>query len=430
MRRAAVRLPATSVSGSRMTNSSPPWRNARSTSRTTPAHPPGELDQHLVADPMAVPVVDGLEVVQVEDEHAEVTAEPGGPLGLPTHRLPQMAQVAQAGERVGDRQSLGLLQVAEDPVEPRARAGRSRRDPGHPRARRQVAGRRPVDRARRAGSAAGWPCRPATTRATRQTSSAVDDHGDDRRRVPTPRGARRRGCAPTGRRPTSSAGATGRPAAAARDARNASSTGRTAYAYPASSPLGPVHRRPGGQPADLPGRHRSPAGSTPQIAHGPGASDGLTSTGSRADGGRQRQPLGRDQQVIALAPRPPAAGPLRPVRDPSAPAASGGGQQRAADEQRAQQDHEEGAREPRAQRHLCLPPSPSCDAVLTNRVTSGKDVARPQTCPSRTSARRRWPVGGPCRPADRDRADRAIAATAAARRRRPAGPGRCAPTPR
>ena len=58
IRRAAVKLPAMSVSGSRMTNSSPPGRKARSTSTDGPPEPSRELDQHRIAGPVAVPVID------------------------------------------------------------------------------------------------------------------------------------------------------------------------------------------------------------------------------------------------------------------------------------------------------------------------------------------------------------------------------------
>ena len=73
------------------------------------AHPAGQLDQHRVADLVAVLVVDGLEPVEVEHQRGERPAEPGRALDLVAEADREVAVVPQAGQRVGQRQPLRLL---------------------------------------------------------------------------------------------------------------------------------------------------------------------------------------------------------------------------------------------------------------------------------------------------------------------------------
>ena len=68
--RPGARRPRTSLSGARTQNSSPPRRTSVSWSRTARCERPRDLAQDLVAGLMAEAVVDALEAVEVEREHA------------------------------------------------------------------------------------------------------------------------------------------------------------------------------------------------------------------------------------------------------------------------------------------------------------------------------------------------------------------------
>ena len=100
--------------GSRSTNSSPPQRPARSDSRSVAAEDGGELAQDVVADGVAVHVVDGLEVVEVGEDERERRAEPARRARSPRESASsQPAPVRDAGEPVDERLPL------DDPVQPR-----------------------------------------------------------------------------------------------------------------------------------------------------------------------------------------------------------------------------------------------------------------------------------------------------------------------
>ena len=76
----------------------------------------GDVPQHLVADAMPVPVVDPLEVVDVDHDAGErvVVALRAAPLGF--ERGEEAAAVHAAGQRVGRRQRLELLVLPVDLV--------------------------------------------------------------------------------------------------------------------------------------------------------------------------------------------------------------------------------------------------------------------------------------------------------------------------
>ena len=72
--------------------------------------PRGGLGEHAVADRMAVLVVDGLEVVEVDDDEAERAAARGEAVGLLAQALGERALVEQARQAVavGGADELGL----------------------------------------------------------------------------------------------------------------------------------------------------------------------------------------------------------------------------------------------------------------------------------------------------------------------------------
>src|SRR5919106_3528386 len=70
--------------------------------------PAPELDQHLVAPLVAEAIVDQLEVVDVQHEQGQDAAEAAGALDLLLEAAFEVAVVPGPGERVGDRQPLGL----------------------------------------------------------------------------------------------------------------------------------------------------------------------------------------------------------------------------------------------------------------------------------------------------------------------------------
>src|SRR6476659_10136416 len=72
-------------------------------------HPVLELAEHAVTSGVAGPVVDQLEVVEVQHQHGERSVEPGGPLDLAGQAHRQVAEVPQPGEGVGGRQPLRLV---------------------------------------------------------------------------------------------------------------------------------------------------------------------------------------------------------------------------------------------------------------------------------------------------------------------------------
>ena len=84
-------------------NSSPPNRAAMSAPRTLVVQPPRELDQHLVARRVAEAVVDGLEVVEVEEDHRRRPAvAPAAGDRLP-HLLGEHRAVGEPGDGIVER---------------------------------------------------------------------------------------------------------------------------------------------------------------------------------------------------------------------------------------------------------------------------------------------------------------------------------------
>ncbi len=69
--------------------------------------PVREIDQHRIADCMAMVVVDRLEVVEVDRDQRQRLAEALGALDLDPGQLGEGAPVGQAGQRVGARLVLG-----------------------------------------------------------------------------------------------------------------------------------------------------------------------------------------------------------------------------------------------------------------------------------------------------------------------------------
>ena len=116
---------------------------------------------------MAVGVVDRLEPVDVEHEHAERVPEAGGPLHLAGEHRRQVPEVVDPGERVGDRQPLDLL-VVLDVGQRGARVGGQRAD--RLEGDRVVAGRARRRGRRRPRRAAGSCC-PAGRRGRGRASS-------------------------------------------------------------------------------------------------------------------------------------------------------------------------------------------------------------------------------------------------------------------
>ncbi len=213
------RRPRASVSGSSTTNSSPPCRNARSTSRISARI--RRANSASTASPAACPYVSltSLKRSRSSASTREHPAEPAGPLDLAAERLAQVAVVPQPGQRVGQRQPLRLLVhphvvhrdrglpgegpqgdqvgvvelVGAEPVVERQHAERGRQRAGHA---------PPVARARRRArrrTSADAPARAAangTATYVRQRGSCRDSAGPSRSTRPrrgTPvRGDRRR----------------------------------------------------------------------------------------------------------------------------------------------------------------------------------------------------------------------------------------------
>jgi hypothetical protein len=68
---------------------------------------PGRCDEQLVADGVAVAVVDQLEAVQVEEQHADRVADAGGPGELVPQPFVQRLPVAQPGQLVAEGELAG-----------------------------------------------------------------------------------------------------------------------------------------------------------------------------------------------------------------------------------------------------------------------------------------------------------------------------------
>ena len=94
-------------------SSSPPYRAARSDSRAASRGSGGDGAQHLVAGDVTEPVVDALEVVDVDHhERQRLAGEPACALDLVGQALLEEAAIRQARQRVLDRLPLDdLVQV-------------------------------------------------------------------------------------------------------------------------------------------------------------------------------------------------------------------------------------------------------------------------------------------------------------------------------
>ena len=100
------------MSSTRIANSSPPSRAIRSLGRTKRPHAPGELDQQGVARAVAEAVVDQLEPVEVEEQHAETA------IAVPPHGRDRAGELF--GEVVAIRE-VGEVVVVRDVLQPRPR---------------------------------------------------------------------------------------------------------------------------------------------------------------------------------------------------------------------------------------------------------------------------------------------------------------------
>ena len=165
-----------SVSGSRTTNSSPPCRKTRSTSRTTAPEPGGRTRRERRRPPGAR----GRSLISLK--------RPDRARAHPRHRPKRAARSASSrndspsrrsslpGQRVGHRQPLRLLRPGHQPESKSRRpSGRPRLDPEPIRRLTgvQVTGDSPVHRRQQPGPAAGGQGRPATTRGDRPASTAT-----------------------------------------------------------------------------------------------------------------------------------------------------------------------------------------------------------------------------------------------------------------
>ena len=90
-------------------NSSPPSRAAVSDSRTSAVSRAGGGHQQLVADAVAHRVVDDLEVVQVDEQHAGDPSRPPGGGDLLRDPVLEQQPVGQPGQRVVEGPVLQLL---------------------------------------------------------------------------------------------------------------------------------------------------------------------------------------------------------------------------------------------------------------------------------------------------------------------------------
>ena len=117
MRSATAAQVARSAPGSTAISSSPPYRAGRSISRTRSRRTLGHQPKHLVADAVAEIVVELLEMIDVDQEHAERLALfHRRDLGV-AEELIERTAVRQTGERVGLGALLGLVQGIADRVE-------------------------------------------------------------------------------------------------------------------------------------------------------------------------------------------------------------------------------------------------------------------------------------------------------------------------
>ena len=116
-----------STPSSRTANSSPPKRATVSAARTQRAQPLGDRDQQLVADRVAERVVDGLEVVEVDEQHRDASA---GAWRAPPRPGRGTAAVGQAGQRVVVGLVLELAPAARAAARPSAPGGRTGARPG------------------------------------------------------------------------------------------------------------------------------------------------------------------------------------------------------------------------------------------------------------------------------------------------------------
>src|SRR5215216_1083021 len=96
-RSASWRPPSASVEGSNTVNSSPPYREARSTSRTLARI----ADANARIVPMAV--VDLLEIVEVGHHDRDVVAEALSTCHLGPKRLVELSPICELGQLVGGR---------------------------------------------------------------------------------------------------------------------------------------------------------------------------------------------------------------------------------------------------------------------------------------------------------------------------------------
>ena len=85
---------------SRIANSSPAKRATVSPGRTRVLQPPRHLDQELVAGHVPEGVVDGLEVVEVDEEHGEVALAPAVAGEGVVQALREERAVGEAGEGI------------------------------------------------------------------------------------------------------------------------------------------------------------------------------------------------------------------------------------------------------------------------------------------------------------------------------------------
>src|SRR4051794_13030717 len=112
---ATARAAAEAVSGSSIRNSSPPSRPSWSSARRC-AHRADGRDQDLVADVMAVLVVDRLEGVEVEDPDRERVAVTAGAADHAGELDEDRAPVRQPGQRVLAQQRLQAQALGDELV--------------------------------------------------------------------------------------------------------------------------------------------------------------------------------------------------------------------------------------------------------------------------------------------------------------------------
>ena len=274
------------------------------------ADPLRELDQHGVAGAVPVPVVDLLEVVQVEDEDAERAAEPAGPFDLQAQRsLRWRTLPSPVSASVTDSRWVSCISAISRSSPRPSRPVSSR--PANPRPRVEIAGGDPFDRARAGSPAAGRrkPGQPPAQQppAIRRRRSAATASSDREAAAPAPaepwpsgsgeRYGRSRSAAsrvPPVARPTGEQG--DRHAGRGRELAQEVGVERlTAYAYPVE-PAVPAPRisaraaspwvaGPGGQAGRV-------GASASHSAHGPRRASGVTASGSPATAACSASALG------------------------------------------------------------------------------------------------------------------------------------------